>query len=100
MIFLQMTRMFRYSIDGKIHSVPRKSTTNIAAEMIIQMGLDSFHLNRNRCEAIESSEVFDEEEYSNEDIRDFINFYTNKDGGSYVPYCMAIVDCLKERLNE
>ena len=96
----EIERMFRYSVDGKIHSVPRKPTTNIAAEMITQMGLDSFHLNRSRREAIENSEVFDEEEYSNEDIRDFINFYTNKDDGSYIPYCMAIVDCLKERLNE
>lgn len=96
----KIERIFRYSVDGKIHSVPRKDTTNIAKEMIIQMGLDSFHLNRNRREAIENSEVFDEEEYSDEDIRDFINFYSNKDDGVYVPYCMAIVDCLKECLSE
>lgn len=66
--------------------------------MIIQMGLNSFHLERNRREAIENSEVFDEEEYSDEDIRDFINYYSNKDNGAYVPYCMAIVDCLKDCL--
>lgn len=92
--------MFQYSVDGKIHSAQRKSTTNIAQEMIIQMGLDSFHLNRNRREAIEASEVFDEEEYSNEDIRDFIDYYSNKDNEKYVPYCMAIVDCLKDCLTE
>jgi hypothetical protein len=80
--------------------VPRKPTTNIAQEMITQMGLDSFHLERNRREAIEYSEVFDEEEYSDEDIRDFINYYSNQDDGKYVPYCMAIVDCLKDCLKE
>lgn len=96
----EIEKMFKYSIDGKIHSVPEKPTTNIAQEMIIQMGLDSYHLNRNRREAIENSEVFDEEEYSDEDIRDFINYYFNKDNGRYVPYCMAIVDCLKERLTK
>ena len=62
------------------------------------MGLDSYHLIRNRRAAIESSEVFDENEYSNEDIRNFIDFYSNKDGEAYVPYCMAIVACLKEQL--
>ncbi|MCM1256543.1 MAG: TIGR02646 family protein [Roseburia sp.] len=95
----EVENMFQYSVDGKIHSLPRKITTNIAQEMISHMGLDSFHLERNRRNAIESSEVFDEEEYSNEDIRDFINFYSNKDNGMYVPYCMAIVDCLKDLLD-
>lgn len=97
-IAAEVEGIFRYSVDGKIHSVPRKSTTNIAQEMITHMGLDSFHLERNRREAIESTEVFDEAEYSNDDIRDFIDYYSNKDNGVYVPYCMAIVDCLKECL--
>lgn len=96
----EIEQMFKYSFDGKIHSVPGKSTANIAQKMITQMGLDSYHLERNRRKAIESSEFFEEEEYSHEDIRDFINYYSNKDNGAYVPYCMAIVDCLKERLNE
>ena len=97
---IEVEEMFQYSVDGKIHSVPRRSTTNIAQEMIVKMGLDSFHLERNRREAIENSEVFDEEEYSDEDIRDFINYYSNKDNGKYIPYCMAIVDCLKDCLKE
>lgn len=97
---LEIETVFRYSVDGKIHSVPRKPTTDIAQEMIIHMGLDSFHLERNRREAIENSEVFDEEEYSDEDIRDFIDYYSNQDNGKYVPYCMAIVDCLKDCLNK
>lgn len=91
--------LFRYTADGKIHSAPRKPTTNIAREMIIQMGLDSYHLIRNRREAIQNSEFCDDEDYSSEDIRDFINYYSNKDSGTYVPYCMAIVDCLKEQLD-
>ena len=94
----EVEKMFKYSIDGRIHSVQKRPTTNIAQQMIIQMGLNSFHLERNRREAIENSEVFDEEEYSDEDIRDFINYYSNKDNGAYVPYCMAIVDCLKDCL--
>ncbi len=93
-------QIFKYTIDGKIHSVQKKPTTNTAQEMITRMGLDSYHLERNRREAIEGSEVFDEAEYSHEDIRDFINYYSNKDNNAYIPYCMAIVDCLKDRLNE
>lgn len=92
--------LFRYSVDGKIHSVARRSTENIAQEMIAQMGLDSYHLERDRRAAIEASEVFDEREYSDEDIRSFINYYYNKENGRYIPYCMAIVDCLKARLQE
>lgn len=93
-------KIFRYSVDGKIHSMPRKATTVVAQDMITQMGLNSYHLKRNRREAIEGSEVFDEEEYSDEDIRNFIDYYLNKDNGRYVPYCMAIVDCLKECFTE
>lgn len=94
----EVEKMFRYSADGRIHSVQRRPTTNIAQEMIIYMGLDSFHLERNRRQAIEASEYFDEDDYSDDDIRGFIDYYSNKDDGSYVPYCMAIVDCLKERI--
>ncbi len=53
---------------------------------------------KNRREAIESSEVFDDAEYSDEDIRSFIDYYSNKNNGKYVPYCMAIVGALKESL--
>lgn len=94
----KIEEMFQYSLDGNIHSIQKKPFTNIAQEMIGHMGLDSYHLIRNRRAAIESSEVFDENEYSNEDIRNFIDFYSNKDGEAYVPYCMAIVACLKEQL--
>lgn len=96
----EIEQTFKYTVDGKIHSVQKKPTTNIAQEMITKMGLDSYHLERNRREAIEGSEVFDEAEYSHEDIWDFINYYSNKDNDAYIPYCMAIVDCLKDRLNE
>lgn len=95
----EIEEMFRYSVDGNIHSVPGKPFSKAAQEMIRHMGLDSFHLVRNRRAAIESSEVFDEAEYTKEDIRDFIDYYSNKDGSSYVPYCMAIAGCLKELLD-
>lgn len=39
----------------------------------------------------EGTVVFDDEEYSKEEIRNFIEYYTNKDNGVYVPYCKAIV---------
>lgn len=91
----EIETMFRYTLDGKIHSVSGKPNANIAQEMITHMGLNSFHLQRNRREAIESTEIFDEADYSEEDIRDFIDYYSNKEDGVYVPYCMAIVDCFK-----
>ncbi len=66
--------------------------------MIHNLGLNSYHLIRNRRQAIESSEVFEEKEYLDEEIRDFIEYYSNKDNGVYVPYCKAITDCLVELL--
>ena len=89
---------FRYSPDGRINSVKGKTTSNIAQEMIHNLGLDSYHLQRSRREAIEASEVYDDEEYSQDEIRDFIEYYSHKDNGVYVPFCKAIVDCLKEQL--
>ena len=94
----EVENIFKYSIDGKIHSTPKRPTTRIAQEMIKNMGLDSFHLERERRQAIEASEVFDEEVYSEDDIRSFIDYYSNKDDGVYVPYCGAIIDCLKDML--
>ena len=90
--------MFRYSVSGKIHSVQGRPDANIAQEMIRHLGLDSFHLERNRRDAIQSSEICDEEEYTDDEIRDLIHYYSNKDNGNYVPYCQAIVDCLKRYL--
>ena len=91
-------KIFVYTEDGKIHSVKNDSHSNIAQKMIANLGLDSYHLERNRRQAIEGSEVFDEIEYSQEDIREFIRFYDNKQEGVYVPYCKAIVDCLVRML--
>lgn len=51
-------------------------------------------------EAIAASELFDDEEYSEDDIRGFIDYYSNKDNGRYLPHCMAIVDCLVDYLKE
>ena len=66
--------------------------------MIKKLGLDTYHLVRSRKEAIEASEVFEDEEYSSEEIRSFIEYYSEKDNGKYVPYCKAIIDCLQEML--
>lgn len=94
----EVEKAFRYFPNGKISSVRGRSTSNIAQEMIHNLGLDSFHLERDRKQAIEASEVFDDEEYSEEEIRDFIEYYSNKNGETYVPYCKAIVDCLEGML--
>lgn len=95
---MEIEKMFRYRVDGSIESVKGRETSNIAQEMIHNFGLDSFHLERERRQAIEASEVCDEEEYSDEDIRTFIEYYSNMDNGQYVPFCGAIIDCLEAML--
>ena len=49
-------------------------------------------------QAIQASEVFDDEDYTDDEIRSFIEYYSNKNNGEYEPYCKAIVDCLEENL--
>lgn len=95
---IEVEKMFRYLPNGKIVGVKGRSTSDIAQDMIHNLGLDSFHLERARREAIEASEVFDDVEYSDEEIRSFIEYYSNKDNGAYIPYCKAIIDCLEEML--
>lgn len=87
--------MFRYFPNGEVKSVQGRSTSNIAQEMIHNLGLDSYHLVRERRLAIEASEFYDAEPYTAEEIRDFIEYYSNKNNGFYEPYCKAIVDCLE-----
>lgn len=88
-------KIFTYSPNGKIRIIPGKKESDIAQNMIKNIGLDSFHLERERRGAIECSEFFDNDDYTEEDIWDFIDYYSNMDNGQYVPYCKAIVDCLK-----
>lgn len=90
--------MFRYGFDGAIYCAGGQKTAAIARQMIRHLGLDSYHLQRSRREAIEGSEVFDEADYSQEDLRSFIEYYSHPDNGKYVPYCMAIVGCLAAML--
>ena len=66
--------------------------------MIREFGLNSFHLKRNRRLAIEESEVFDDCEYSKEEISDIINYYNSMENGKYQEYCKAIIDGLVWRL--
>lgn len=95
---IEVEKIFKYHTNGKVNSARGKAASDIAQEMIHNLGLDSFHLERDRRQAIEASEVFDDEDYSEEEIRDFIDYYSNKDNGVYVSYCKAIIDCLKEML--
>lgn len=89
----RIEKMFYYTEDGRIHSA-QGSDMDIAQKMIRNLGLDSYHLERNRKEAIDNSELYDDMEYTEEEIRDFIAFYDGKQGGKYTPYCKAIIDCL------
>lgn len=95
---IEVEKVFKYTPDGRVHTVRGREASNIAQEMISNFGLDSYHLERNRRQAIENSEVFDEEAYTEEDIRSFIDYYSHMDDGAYVPYCKAIVDCLEDML--
>lgn len=90
--------LFKFSPDGEIHTIQRSPLSNIAKEMKDNLGLDSYHLNRNRRQAIEASEYLDEIEYTSEEIQTFIDYYANMDNGKYMPYCKAIIDCLKTLL--
>ena len=95
---IEVEKVFKYSPNGKISSIRGRTTSNIAQEMVHNFGLDSYHLERDRQQAIGESEVFDDEEYSEDEIRSFIEYYSSKDNGTYVPYCKAIIDCLEEML--
>ncbi len=94
----RIEELFKFTPDGEIHIVQGNALSNIAKEMKNHLGLDSYHLNRNRRQAIEESEYFEEAEYTQEDILNFIDYYSNMDNGKYVPYCKAIIDCLKTLL--
>lgn len=94
----EVERAFKYSANGKISAVRNRPSSNVAQDMIHNLGLDSFHLERDRKQAIQASEVFDDEDYTDDEIRSFIEYYSNKNNGEYEPYCKAIVDCLEEML--
>ena len=88
--------MFRYGADGWVYPGGKDETRAAAKEMIDHLGLNSYHLVRNREEAIEASGIFDEE-YSEEEIQDIIDYYLNMDNGKYGPYCGAIADIWKRQ---
>ena len=94
----EVEKVFKYSANGKISAVRNRPSSNVAQDMIHNLGLDSFHLERDRKQAIQASEVFDDEDYTDDEIRSFIEYYSNKNNGEYEPYCKAIVDCLEEML--
>lgn len=83
--------MFRYEADGYVCPGGKDEVRAGAKEMIEHLGLNSYHLVRNREEAIEASGIFDED-YSDEEIQDMVDYYLNMAGEEYVPYCGAIAD--------
>ena len=91
-------KVFVYTEDGRISVKKDDSRADVAQKMIENFGLKSYHLERNRREAIEASEVYDDVEYTDDDIRQFIEFYYEKQDGQYIPYCKAIADCLQRMI--
>lgn len=57
----EVEKAFKYSANGKISAVRNRPSSNVAQDMIHNLGLDSFHLERDRKQAIQVSEVFDDE---------------------------------------
>lgn len=92
--------LFTYLENGEIQPISGKSTFDIANKMKTALGLDSFHLTRNRAEAIDQMyedlelDLLDDPDY----IRETIDYYNNMVGEEYMPYCGALVECLKRFL--
>ena len=53
----EVEKVFKYSANGKISAVRNRPSSNVAQDMIHNLGLDSFHLERDRKQAIQASEV-------------------------------------------
>lgn len=83
-----------YWENGDITPRGKNKAAMIEGQMIEKMALNSYHLTRNRRNAIEASEVFEDIDYSDDDLRDFIGYYDNKQDGKYIPFCQSIIDCL------
>lgn len=90
-------QMFHYGLDGKVYPSGRDEKRRGAKEMIDHLGLNSYYLVRNREKAIEESGFFDDE-YTEDEIRDMIDYYDHMDEGKYVPYCGAIVEAWRSLL--
>lgn len=90
----EIEKMFYYTADGEIHPSGKNEAAAAAKEMIQNLGLDSYHLERNRRNAIAESEVYDDVDYTQDAILDIIDYYKYMDNGKYVPYCRAIEDAL------
>lgn len=92
--------MFSYQEDGDISPKGKDQMSWLGKQMIEHLALDNFHLKRSRRNAIEASEVYDDVKYSDEEIRDFINYYDHKVDGKYLPFCQSIIECLIRQLSE
>ena len=92
----KVEELFTYLDNGEIRE-KSGSEAYIASSMLKNLGLDSFYLNRNRSEAID--EMYKELDFIDIDdkevISDMVDYYDNMIEGKYVPYCGALVDCLK-----
>lgn len=93
----RIENIFEYLDNGEIRAKKGKPTFHVADLMLKNLGLDSFHLNRNRKEAIDA--VYEEIDAAGiedeSEIIDLIDYYNNMTNGEYVPYCGALVDCLE-----
>ena len=83
---VKIDESFEYTIDGHIFGKNVK-----AIEMIAQLGLDSYDLNRKRKAALEASEFYEEFTYDDDEINRFIESYETKVDDCYTPFCNVII---------
>ncbi|MBR1634143.1 MAG: hypothetical protein IJ682_03670 [Lachnospiraceae bacterium] len=93
----RIEKSFRYRIDGKVYPYHSSSDNRneIECSMICHLGLNAPYLVRNRRLAFENTEIMDEDEYTEEEWWDIVEYYDTMDeNGKYVEYCNAIIDMI------
>lgn len=94
----EIETMFHYALDGGIHSAHNGGKEAVGKRMIREWGLDSFHLERNRRMALEQTEIFDMQDYTEDEVWDIIAYYDGRQEGKYIEYCNVIIDVMKREL--
>ncbi|MDE7414894.1 MAG: TIGR02646 family protein [Lachnospiraceae bacterium] len=90
--------MFRYALSGGINPAHRGEKEAVEKKMIHEWGLDSFHLERNRKMALAETEIFEMQDYTEEEVWDTIAYYDGRQDGKYIEYCNVIIDVMKREM--
>lgn len=93
----EIETMFRYTLNGKIYPAHRGGKEAVEKKIIHEWGLDSFHLERNRRMALEQTEIFDMDDYTEDEVWDTIAYYDGRQDGKYIEYCNVIIDVMKRQ---